>query len=138
MGLDRFVYRLYPLVQGLPVLPAGQGDPPALRRCPADAHPGQLDLPRSNEGFNHLLMVVDCSLHWLEAFPLKSTSTESIANTFVGGWLASFGVPEHITSHQGPQFCSKLWDHLSQCLGTLHYLTTAYHPQAKGMVERSH
>ena len=30
------------------------------------------------------------------------------------------------------------WAQLSQRLGTLHHLTTAYHPQANGMVERSH
>ena len=54
-------------------------------------------LPRSKEGFNHLLTVVDHSSRWLEAFPLESTSTESIANTFTSGWAASFGVPDHIT-----------------------------------------
>ena len=69
---------------------------------------------------------------------LKSTSTESITDTFVGRWVAHFGVPDHITSDSFPQFCSALWAQLSQRLGTLHHLTTAYHPQAKGMVERSH
>ena len=74
-------------------------------RCPSQ--PGRrfshihLDLvgplPRSKEGFNHLLTVVDHSSRWLEAFPLESTSTESIANTFTSGWAASFGVPDHIT-----------------------------------------
>jgi len=95
-------------------------------------------LPRSKEGYNHLLTVVDRSSRWLEAFPLESTSTESIADTFVGGWVARFGVPDHITSDRGPQFCSSLWAQLSQQLGTLHHLTTAYHPQANGMVERCH
>ena len=95
-------------------------------------------LPRSNEGFNHLLTMVEHSSCRLEAFPLKSTSAESITNTFVGHWVAHFGVPDHITSDSFPQFCSALWAQLSQRLGTLHHLTTAYHPQAKGMVERSH
>ena len=94
-------------------------------------------LPRSKEGFNHLLTVVDRSSCWLEAFPLECTSTESIADTFVGGWVACFGVPDHITSDRGPQFCSALWAQLSQRLGTLLHLTTACHPQANGMVERS-
>ena len=70
-------------------------------------------LPRSKEGFNHLLTVVDRSSHWLEAFPLESTSTESIAYTFIGGWVARFGVPDHITSDRGPQFCSALLAQLS-------------------------
>ena len=95
-------------------------------------------LPRSKEGFNHLLEVEDCSSHWLEAFPLESTSTEYMADTFIGGWVARFGIPDHITLDCSPQFCSALWAHLSQRLGTLHHLTTTYHPQANGMVERSH
>ena len=85
-------------------------------------------LPRSKEGFNYLLMVVDHVSFWLEAFPLESTSTGYIADTFNGGWVACFGVPDHITSDHGPQFCSALWAQLSQRLGsvgTLHHLTTA-------------
>ena len=95
-------------------------------------------IPRSKQGFNHLLTVVNRFSHWLEAFPLESTSTESISDTFISGWVARFGVPDHITSDHGPQFCSALWAQLSQRLGTLHHLTTDYHPQANGMVERSH
>ena len=85
-------------------------------------------LPRSKESFNHLLTVMDCSSHWLEAFHLESTSTESIADTFISGWVA----------HLGPQFCSALWAQLFQRLGTLHHLTTAYHPQANSRVDKSH
>ena len=40
-------------------------------------------LPRSKEGFNHLLTVGDRSFRWLEAFLLESTSTESIAESFI-------------------------------------------------------
>ena len=83
-------------------------------------------------------MVVDCSSRWLEAFLLESISTESIADTFICGWVAPFDIPDHITSDRGPQFCSALWAQLLQRLGTLHHLTTAYHPQANSMVERSH
>ena len=149
VGLDGHVYRHHPLVQGLPILPAGQGDPRAtVQQMPITArrfsqlHLDLVDpLPRSKEGFNYLLTVVDHVSCWLEAFPLESTSTGYIADTFNDGWVACFGVPDHITSDHGPQFCSALWAQLSQRLGsvgTLHHLTTAYHSQANGMVERSH
>ena len=45
--VDRPVYRHHPLVQRLPVLPVGQGDPPAPHRRPADAHPSQEFLPHT-------------------------------------------------------------------------------------------
>ena len=52
--------------------------------------------------------------------------------------MARYGVPDHITSDRSPQLCPALWAQLSQCLGTQHKLTTAYHPPANGMVEKSH
>ena len=97
-------------------------------------------LLRSAEGCNHILTIVDRSSRWLEAIPLSSTTTATaaIANAFVAGWVARFGVPEHITSDRGPQFCSDVWAQLTRHLGYLHHLTTAYHTQANSMVERCH
>ena len=57
---------------------------------------------------------------------------------FLTNWVARFGVPEHITSDRGPQFVSSLWSGLAEFLGTKLHPTTAYHPQANGMVERFH
>ena len=95
-------------------------------------------LPRSADGFNHIFTMVDRSSRWLEAVPLSSTDTATIAAAFTSSWIARFGVPDHLTSDRGPQFCSALWSELSQRWGIKHHLTTAYHPQANGMVERAH
>ena len=95
-------------------------------------------LPRSSDGFNHIFTMVDHSSRWLEAIPLSSTDTATIAAEFTSSWIAPFGVPDHLTSDWGPQFCSALWSELSQRWGIKHHLTTAYHPQANGMVERAH
>ena len=53
-------------------------------------------------------------------------------------WVAHFGVPAHLTLYQGPQFTSAIWGRVCQQLGVEHHLTTAYHPQANGIVERCH
>ena len=95
-------------------------------------------LPRSPEGYSNLLTIVDRSSRWLEALPLLSTTAEAVADAFIAGWIARFGVPDHITSDRGPQFCSSIWSILSRRLGYTHHFTTAYHPQANGMVERAH
>ena len=63
---------------------------------------------------------------------------ESVAQTFVGGWVARFGVPSTITTDRGRQFESQLWKFLTQMLGCKHLRTTAYHPIANGMIERFH
>ena len=47
-------------------------------------------------------------------------------------------MPTDITSDRGAQFTSNLWTALSQLLGAQLHRTTAYHPQANGIVERFH
>ena len=94
-------------------------------------------LPRSPKGANHLFTMMDRSSRWLEAIHLTSTDTATITAAFVSGWVARFGVPDHLTLDRGPQFCSALWLELSQRWGITHHLTTAYHPQANRMVKRA-
>jgi len=47
-------------------------------------------------------------------------------------------LPTDITSDRGPQFTSNLWTSLGKLLVAQLHHTTAYHPQANGIVERIH
>ena len=89
-------------------------------------------------GHNHLLTCVDRYTRWPEAIPLSDTSAISVASAFLHHWVARFGVPATVTSDRGPQFTSELWRQLSSTVGYTLSPTTAYHPQANGMVERFH
>ncbi len=53
-------------------------------------------------------------------------------------WIARYGVPAQLTSDRGVQFSSAVWKILCERLGIVHNLTTAYHPQSTGMIERWH
>lgn len=53
-------------------------------------------------------------------------------------WISRYGVPSDLVSDQGRQFVSSLWRHLMTTLGISSSTTTAYHPQANGMVECFH
>ena len=94
-------------------------------------------LPMS-EGHTHLLTVIDRFTRWPEAIPLRSTDTSSIARAFALSWIARHGIPADITSDRGVQFTSRLWHAMSELLGSKLHPTTAYHPQANGLVERFH
>jgi hypothetical protein len=59
-------------------------------------------------------------------------------DAFIANWVAHFGVPETVTTDRGTQFTSALWSSACTSLGIKHMLTTAYHPQSNGMVERVH
>ncbi len=94
-------------------------------------------LPPSN-GYTHLFTIIDHSSRWPEAIPLGNTSAASCAQALVAHWVARFGVPLDMSSDRGPQFTSHLWTAISRLLGTTVHHTTAYHPQANGLLERFH
>ncbi|XP_069990665.1 uncharacterized protein [Penaeus vannamei] len=89
-------------------------------------------LPQS-EGKRYIFTIIDRSTRWPEATPMEDATTRSCAQALLDSWIARFGLPEHITSDRGASFTSELWEALAQ----LHF-TTAYHPQANGLIERWH
>ena len=94
-------------------------------------------LPPSN-GNVYLLTCVDQFTRWPEAIPIPDSTTETVAKTFIQTWISRFGVPSTLTTDRGSQFTSRLWETLTQLLGTKHIRTTSYHPIANGLVERFH
>ncbi|XP_018407144.1 PREDICTED: protein NYNRIN-like [Cyphomyrmex costatus] len=91
-----------------------------------------------SEGRRYCLTCVDRFTRWPEAFPMENQEAETVARTFYEGWICRFGEPVRITTDQGRQFKSCLFCRLSELSGMRHLRTTAYHPQANGMVERLH
>ena len=86
----------------------------------------------------YLFTCIDRCTRWVEVLPLADITAVSVCKALLSVWIARFGIPSTITSDRGAQFESILFRHLSQALGCQHLHTTAYHPQANGMVERFH
>lgn len=91
-----------------------------------------------SSGYRYCLTSVDRFTRWPEAFPMENMEASTVARTFYNGWISRFGCPEEITTDQGKQFISSLFRSLRQLTGSDTVKTTAYHPQANGMVERFH
>nr|CDS27171.2 gag pol polyprotein [Hymenolepis microstoma] len=94
-------------------------------------------LPPSNS-CSYILTCVDRFTRWPIAVPLRDTSSASVAKALIDSWISIFGVPSVITTDRGSQFTSNLFRELNKLLGTKHIRTTAYHPEANGLVERFH
>ena len=94
-------------------------------------------LPSAN-GFQYLLTMVDRFTRWPVAVPLVDMTVESVVYGFAFGWVQHFGVPSTITTDRGTQFTSGVFTQLSKTWGIEVVYTTAYHPEANGLVERFH
>ncbi len=92
----------------------------------------------SSPGYTYIFTIVDRTTRWPEAVPLSATAAADCAQALLVGWMRCFGVPSTITSNRGPQFTSSLRAALCNLLSIKHSPTTAYHPQANGLVERFH
>ncbi|GFT32760.1 transposon Tf2-6 polyprotein [Trichonephila clavipes] len=89
-------------------------------------------------GMSYLLTCVDRFTRWPEVFPIPDQTADTIARTFLLGWINRFGVPERITSDRGTNFQSNLFSSLSKFLGVEQTRTTSFHPQSNGAVDRFH
>ena len=95
-------------------------------------------LTASADGHKHVMTMIDRSTRWVEVVPLTSTTATACTDALVASWISRFGVPAAITTDRGVQFTSAVWQVLCKRLGIIHITTTAYHPQANGLVERFH
>ena len=95
-------------------------------------------LPASRDGSTYLLTMVDRSTRWPEAVPLSRIDVETVLEACISTWVARFGVLGHITTDRGAQFTSGTWGDWCKKQRVQHITTTAYHPQANGMVEWIH
>ena len=94
-------------------------------------------LPLSN-GYRHLLTAVDRLTRWPLAIPMKDISAATVIDAFTHGLIATFGIPQSVTTDNGSQFQSTIWQQLLQTWGIKSHFTTPYHPQSNGLVERFH
>ena len=92
----------------------------------------------SSNNFSHLLTIVDRFTRWPVAIPIADITAETVADAFAHGWVATYGVPAAITTDRGSQFSSSIWTQLMSQWGIKSLMTTAYHPEANGLVERLH
>ncbi|CAG2228704.1 unnamed protein product [Mytilus edulis] len=93
-------------------------------------------LPTTKDKFKHILLVVDSYSKWCEAFPLRTQEAKEVANVLYKEIITRYGAPRILISDRGKTFVSNIVKALSELFNITRHLTSSYHPQTNGSVER--
>jgi len=93
-------------------------------------------LPQTSEGYRHILIVVDSTTLYVEAFPTKTTTAEAVAEILYKEIVARYGVMRELLTDQGSSFKNKLIAQLCKLLNINHRFSSPHHPQTDGKAER--
>jgi len=67
---------------------------------------------------------------------ITSISSSEVARIYQDDIWKMHGIPKNIISDRGPQFTSTFMGELCKALGIKRAMSTAYHPQTDGQMER--
>jgi hypothetical protein len=93
-------------------------------------------LIEDEEGFLHIIVVIDCFSRWVMCYPVKTVNAEDCAWALVQHF-GIFGIAKEILSDNGTQFCNQIITELIKIIGAEHITTTPYSKEENGLVERS-
>ena len=94
-------------------------------------------LPRTIRGNRYIIVAIDYLTKWTEARAIQLADALTIAPFIYEDIICRHGIPREITSDRGTEFVNELMVILYQEFRIRHITTTAYHPQANGLVERA-
>jgi hypothetical protein len=92
--------------------------------------------PPSNKKV-YIVVCTDYMTKWVEAKELHRATEEAILDFLFEDIFIRFGVPRELVTDGGPPFTSHGFKATLQKYHIQHRMTTSYHPQANGQVERT-
>ena len=95
-----------------------------------------MDLPLTDQGNRHVVVIQDLFTKWPLVFPVPDQKTTRIARIIAEEMIPLFGVPECLLSDRGTNLLSTLMKNICTILGITKLNTTSYHPQCDSAVER--
>ena len=95
-------------------------------------------LPRSKNGYDAIIVVVDKYSKMIHCIPTTTTVTAPLlAKLFFDNVVRLHGLPSSIISDRDSRFTSSFWQQLWKLVGSKLAMSTAYHPQTDGQTERA-
>ena len=92
-------------------------------------------LPRTKAVNKYVLVLMDYTSKWPEAYALRNVTTETVVKCLID-MTARVGIPEEVLTDNGLNFVSKTMREYCTTMGIEQIKTSPYHTQTDGMVER--
>lgn len=93
--------------------------------------------PITKNNNRYILTVQDELTKFVQAYPISEISAETCAIHLIK-YFSIFGFPNTILTDQGTNFMSNLLKEINKILQIKHKITSPYHPQTNGSLERTH
>src|SRR6266498_4021823 len=93
-------------------------------------------LPITREGNRYIVVAMDYFSRWPEARPLKAANAETVATFIYEEIICRFGALRVLQSDRGTHFVNEVIQKLTKRFKVRHSLSSPYHPQSNGLVER--
>src|SRR5437764_4199734 len=93
-------------------------------------------LERTKEGNKYILVVTDYLTKWPEARAMKEATAKNVVEFIYKEIICRHGCPRVILSDRGTHFRNEIVDGLCEKFKIKHKLSSPYHPQTNGLVER--
>ena len=93
-------------------------------------------LPRTKRGNLYIVVATEYLTKWPEARAIPDAKAASVVSFFYEDIICRHGCPRELLTDQGTHFVNEMLDAMCKRLGVNHRLSTAYHPQTNGLVER--
>ena len=93
-------------------------------------------LPKTKRGNVYIVVATDYLTKWPEARAIPNQKAATVSVFFYEDIICRHGCPKELLTDRGTHFVNEIMRSLCQELGTKHKLSTSYHPQTNGLVER--
>ncbi|XP_068224267.1 uncharacterized protein [Palaemon carinicauda] len=93
------------------------------------------NMSKTEDGYCCVVVAMDYFSKWPEAHALKDHTTESVAKFLLEKNICRHGCVNIQVNDQGREFVNQVSSALHDMTGTKQHVTSAYHPQANGLVK---
>ena len=93
-------------------------------------------LPKTRKGNKYICVITEYLTKWPEAKAMKKATAQNVVEFLYETIICRFGCPQIIQSDRGSHFNNQIMEDLCKKFMIKHKLSSPYHPQTNGLVER--